>query len=85
VIVNITIWSSEDALTVPVAALFRRGDSWAVFVIRDGRAQSALVEIGQRTNRVAEVLAGLSPGEQVILHPSDRITEGVVVAARMVQ
>jgi HlyD family secretion protein len=85
VIVNITSWSSEDALTVPVAALFRRGDSWAVFVIRDGRAQSTLVEIGQRTNRVAEVLAGLSSGEQVILHPSDRITDGVAVAARMVQ
>jgi HlyD family secretion protein len=85
VIVNITSWSSEDALTVPVAALFRRGDSWAVFVIRDGRARSTLVEIGQRTNRVAEVLAGLSSGEQVILHPSDRITDGVAVAARMVQ
>lgn len=85
VIVNVTAWSSEDVLTVPVAALFRRGDGWAVFVARDGRARSTTAEIGRRTNRVAEVLAGLSPGEQVILHPSDRIADGVAVAERRVQ
>lgn len=85
VIVKVTAWRSEDVLTVPVAALFRRGDGWAVFVARDGRARSTTAEIGRRTNRTAEVLAGLSPGEQVILHPSDRITDGVRVAERRVQ
>lgn len=82
VIVNVTVWSSEDALTVPVAALFRRGGAWAVYAVRDGRARNTAVEIGRRTDRTAEVLAGLSPGEQVILHPSDRIADGVAVAAR---
>lgn len=85
VIVNVTVWSSENALTVPVAALFRRGDDWAVYVVRDGRARSTALEIGRRTDRTAEVLAGLSPGEQVILHPSDRIGDGVAVAERRVQ
>ncbi len=85
VIVNITVWSSENALTVPMAALFRRGDVWAVYVVRDGRARSTTVEIGRRADRMAEVLAGLSPGEQVILHPSDRIADGAAVAARRIQ
>lgn len=85
VIVNVTVWSSEDALTVPVAALFRRGDGWAVYVVRDGRARSTAVEIGRRTDRAAEVLAGLSPGEQVVLHPSDRVGDGSAVAERRVQ
>ncbi|WP_159588880.1 efflux RND transporter periplasmic adaptor subunit [Chelativorans xinjiangense] len=82
VIVNVTVWSSADALAVPVAALFRRGDGWAAYVVREGRARSTTVDIGRRTDRTAEVLAGLSPGEQVILHPSDSIADGVAVAAR---
>ena len=82
VIVHVTIWSSNDALTVPVAALFRQGDAWAVFAVRDGRAQVTPVTIGQRNNRVAEVVSGLSAGHRVVLHPSDRIKDGVAVAER---
>src|SRR5262249_7758949 len=31
VVVHVTTWSEEDALTVPVSALFRKGDDWALF------------------------------------------------------
>jgi HlyD family secretion protein len=82
VVVHVTVWKSDDALTVPVAALFRSGDSWAVFVVRDGRAHMASIEIGHRNNRVAEVMSGLSPGDQVVLHPSDRVSDGTRVSAR---
>jgi HlyD family secretion protein len=37
------------------------------------------VEIGQRNAGFAEVLKGLSEGTAVILHPSDRIFDGVSV------
>jgi HlyD family secretion protein len=82
VIAHVTIWSSSDALTVPVAALFRQGDAWAVFAVRDGRAQVTPITIGQRNNRVAEVLSGLSAGDRVVLHASDRIKGGVRVTQR---
>jgi HlyD family secretion protein len=82
VIVHVTTWSTDKALTLPVGALFRQGESWAVFVVRDGRARTAPVEIGQRNARVAEVIKGLADGEPVVLHPSDRIRDGVRVAAR---
>lgn len=82
VIVHVTVWSAENVLTVPVSALFRKGDDWAVFAIRDGRARTTPVQIGQRNNRVAEVLSGLNAGDQVVLHPSDRISDGVAVAER---
>ena len=36
VIVHVTIWSADDALTVPVSALFRKGEDWAVFAVDDG-------------------------------------------------
>ena len=82
VIVHVTVWSGEKVLTVPVSALFRKGDDWAVFAVRDGRARTTLVQIGQRNNRVAEVLSGLSDGDQVVLHPSDKIIDGVAVVER---
>lgn len=82
VIVHVVVWSAEDVLTVPTGALFRKGGDWAVFSVRDGRARTALVKIGHRTNRMAEVLSGLSAGDRVVLHPSDRIKEAVVVTER---
>lgn len=82
VIVHVAIWSADDALTVPVSALFRKGDDWAVFAVDNGRAQTRVVKIGHRNNRLAEVLAGLSPEDRVVLHPSDRVGNGVSVAQR---
>jgi HlyD family secretion protein len=83
VIVHVTIWSAADALTVPVSALFRRGDDWALFAVQNGRARTTPVKIGHRNNRVAEVMSGLSAGTAVILHPSDRISDGTRVAQRV--
>jgi HlyD family secretion protein len=75
VIVHVTTWSAAEALTVPVSALFRRGDEWAVLAVQDGRARILTVKIGHRNNRVAEVLSGLVNGMSVVLHPSDRIRD----------
>ena len=85
VIVHVKIWDAENALTLPVGALFRKGDDWAVFAVKDGRARTTLLRIGRRNNRVAEVLSGLSAGDQVVLHPSDRIEDGIAIAARVSQ
>jgi HlyD family secretion protein len=85
VIVHVSLWSSDGALLVPVAALFRQGEEWAVFAVRDGRARTTVVTIDHRNERMAEVVSGLSPGDRVILHPSDRIEDGVAVSERDVR
>src|SRR5579863_2344602 len=82
VIVHVVIWSADDALTLPVSALFRKGDDWAVFAIDNGRAQTKVVKIGHRNNHLAEVLAGLPAGTEVVVHPSDRISDGTRVVQR---
>ena len=79
VIVKIQIYESAKALRVPISALFRKGDSWAVFAVDRGRARVVPVEIGPRNTAYAEVLRGLAEGTVVLLHPSDRIAEGVRV------
>lgn len=82
VIVHATIWSADDVLVAPVSALFRKGEDWALFAVEDGRARLTPVKIGHRNNRMAEVLEGLAAGRQVILHPSDKIADGVRVTQR---
>jgi HlyD family secretion protein len=82
VIVHVVIWSADDALTVPISALFRKGDDWAAFAVENGRTRTAIVKIGHRNNRVAEVLGGLAAGSRVVVHPSDRIADDVRVAQR---
>lgn len=84
-IVHVTIWKADDVLTVPMAALFRKGDEWAAFAVKDGRARTTAVAIGRRNSRTAEVLSGLSDQDRVVLHPSDRVKDGVAVAEREVR
>ena len=79
---HIVVWRGEDVLKLPLGALFRDGDRWAVFVAETGRAQLRHVEIDHANGREAEVTAGLSEGEAVILHPSDLIAGGVRIVPR---
>ncbi len=76
------VWEAADALQVPASALFRDGERWAVFVADSGRAVRRLIDIGQRNGLQAQVLDGLRAGEQVIVHPDDRVHDGGKVAGR---
>ncbi|MHA6266538.1 HlyD family efflux transporter periplasmic adaptor subunit [uncultured Aliiroseovarius sp.] len=78
---RIVEWQGEG-VRVPLSALFRDGESWAVFVIEDDHAVLRNVEIGHRNSDVAEVASGLSEGEQVVTHPGDRVGDGVLVVDR---
>lgn len=79
VIVHIAVWEKPDVLRVPAAALFRNGAGWAVFAVRDMRAVLTPVTIGQGDDSISEIIRGLSAGDQVIIHPSDRIHDGVKI------
>lgn len=77
---RIVTWHEDDVLRVPVGALFRRGDRWMVFVIGgDGRASETEVRIGRQDGRHAQVLEGLQEGDRVVLHPPDRLVDGMRV------
>lgn len=78
---RIELWSATDVLQVPHGAVFRYGDAWAVFVIEDGHANRRRIEIGHRGDTTVEVVTGLRAGDQVAVHPSDRVSDGGSVVA----
>lgn len=75
------LWAGQEVLQIPASALFSDGDGWATFVIEEGRAVRRRLQVGQRSGLQAQVLAGIREGEKVIVHPDDRIRDGVRVAA----
>jgi HlyD family secretion protein len=80
--VQVVIWGAADVLKVPLSALIRRGEDWAVMVVRDGRARLRPLTLGHRGEFEVEVLEGLEAGEAVIRFPSDLIRDGTRVRAR---
>ena len=79
---EIPIWESPMALQVPISALFRIGNRWNTFVVKDGRASRAGLELGHMNDDTAEVFGGLSKGDIVVLHPNDTLDDGALVEAR---
>jgi HlyD family secretion protein len=77
---QVVLWEGT-ALKVPSSALFQDGDQWRVFLVRDGRARSGVVQVGHRNPFEVEITSGLAAGDLVIRHPTDKLADGVRVAA----
>jgi HlyD family secretion protein len=73
---HIVVWETDQTLKVPSGALFRRGVEWAVFVIDGGRARLRPVRVGRSSGTEVQVIEGLNEGEELVLYPGDRITDG---------
>lgn len=73
---SIIVASLDNAIKVPVSALFRDGEQWAVFTIANGKAARRIVQLGRRGGMEAVVEKGLQPGEKVIVHPGDSVRDG---------
>jgi HlyD family secretion protein len=79
---RIVVAEAEDVLKVPASSLFRPPTGWAVFKVVDGKAVETRVEVGRQNGLEAEIIGGLNEGDQVIVHPSDQIANGVAVVER---
>ena len=79
---HIITYSEQDALKVPVGALFREGAGWAVFILDGGRARKRAVKVPRRNGVEALVEDGLKEGERVVVYPSDALSDGARVQVR---
>jgi len=80
--IRVVLWSAKDVLKAPLTALFRERGDWSVFVESGGRAQLRAVRIGRQNGLEAEIAEGLNAGERIVLHPGNRVEDGVRIAQR---
>jgi HlyD family secretion protein len=76
------IWEGNDVLQVPANALFRKGEGWAVFIMKGRKALLREVRTEHRNGLAAEIISGINEGETVIIHPDDSVRDGVSVRLR---
>ena len=57
---RIVLWESDAVLRIPLSALFRQGEGWAVFVVENGRAVLRAVGVGRQNGLEAEITSGLT-------------------------
>ncbi len=82
---RIVVWEEDDTLVVPSSALFRSSGNWAIFRVEGGVARLRKIELGRNNGTEAQVLDGLTEGDQVILFPSSGLADGMRVAQRRTQ
>lgn len=79
---RIVLWEGANLIKVPLTALFRAGDQWALFVDDNGDAERRVVEVGRRSGLEAQIVSGLELDERIIMHPGDQVADGVSVQPR---
>lgn len=79
---RIVIWEEGDVLLVPASATFRHDGSWAVYRVLEGVAHRTPIDAGRRNGLFVRVDGGLEEGDRVVVHPSDRVVDGVRIVER---
>ena len=72
----------ENAVKVPVSALFPVGARSALFVVEGGRARQREIEVAARNGVEAWVKTGLAAGAPVIVYPPTALKDGARVTTR---
>lgn len=68
------------SLAVPESALSSAGGSVRVFVKKGDKVEERLVTAGRRRDGWVEVRGALQPGEDVVIHGSELLSDGALVA-----
>jgi len=76
------LWQQDQVLQIPNVGLFQDQGQWAVYVVEAQRAELRPVTLGKRNGLNAQVLSGLSLGEQIIIHPDAELHAGRRVQVR---
>ena len=80
--VRVAVWHSDEVLVVPAGAMFREGNLWKTYTLRDGVAKLTSLKVGNSDGRSTEVLSGLEAGDEVLMHPPDNVSDGSRVIKR---
>jgi RND family efflux transporter MFP subunit len=70
---------TESAVLVPQKAVRTDGNVSRLFVIKDGRAEQRLVQLGQAEGDLVEIKSGVAADETVATSNVDQLSDGAMV------
>ena len=70
---------SESAVMIPARAVRTEGNVSRVFVIKDGKAEQRLVQLGQTDADMIEIKTGIKEGEKIATGNVDKLADGSLV------
>lgn len=70
---------AQQALSIPRAGLLRDQGKDYVYIVQSGKLARVEIQLGAVSSDRAEILKGLSPGQQVVVEGADGLTEGTSV------
>jgi len=83
---DLTLEHKEDILSVPLQAVNHENDKTTVFVVNaNGEIEDRPLSLGIQTSSDAEVVAGLTAGEQVVVSDRSGLKPGEKVHPQVVQ
>ena len=65
--VEILVTTLEDVVYIPIQAVSYFGDDQVCYVVKDGRPERRVIQVGQFTDEYIEVQGGLDAGDEVLL------------------
>ena len=74
--VHLKIPVPPGSVTIPANALLFRSEGLSVALVRNGQAKLVPVTIGHDFGSTVEVMSSLTPGDNVIIDPSDSVLDG---------
>ncbi|MBU3678287.1 MAG: efflux RND transporter periplasmic adaptor subunit [Candidatus Kapabacteria bacterium] len=72
----IVVAEARNVPCVPLGALLRDADQWYVLIADAGTVQRRNVTLGGRSALMSAITSGLREGENVIVHPSEKLRVG---------
>ena len=82
---DVSLEHREDIPAIPLQAINHEADKTTVFVVKpNGEIEDRAITLGLQTAGDAEVVSGLSPGEQIVVSDRSGLKPGEVVHAQVV-
>jgi multidrug efflux pump subunit AcrA (membrane-fusion protein) len=78
----LSVADQSAKVVVPPEALTQRDGRPVVFVIREGKAVQTPIETGPRMGNWVSIRSGLTPGQSVIVSPTDSVRDGLSVSLK---
>ncbi len=75
-VASLRVLTSDDAIAVPAASVFRDGERDAVWVVEGNVAEKRLVTLGAQGEEYLEVVDGVTEGQTVVVRGADQVVEG---------